>query len=290
MPRLIFLLAGHWDDNGTPDDPDDDFWVDGDYRLRAGSPCIDAGDNDAVPNDILDLDGDGDTGEPIPFDLAGGPRFLDDPTVPDTGQGTPPIVDMGAYEARAVRFVDDDAPLGGDGLSWSTAYRYLQDALAEARDNSSVTEIRVAQGTYKPDQSEYGHATPGNRYERFNLVDGVDLRGGYAGRLAVAQHLAAHRAKRETRDVARYETILSGDLNGDDAPEFENYDDNSLHVVYACVVGETTRLDGFVVERGNADDEDDGGGGMLLLAAHPALHRLHLSQEPDTGSGVEPFS
>jgi hypothetical protein len=56
-----FADPGYWDANGTPDDPNDDFWVDGDYHLKsqAGrwdaatdnwvtdditSPCIDAGD------------------------------------------------------------------------------------------------------------------------------------------------------------------------------------------------------------------------------------------------------
>jgi len=56
-----FVEPGYWDQNGTPEDADDDFWVDGDYHLRsqAGrwdqqsqtwvqddvtSPCIDAGD------------------------------------------------------------------------------------------------------------------------------------------------------------------------------------------------------------------------------------------------------
>ncbi len=56
-----------------------------DLRLTFGSPCIDAGDNDAVPNGIN-------------TDLDGNPRFQDDPDVEDTGNGTPPIVDMGAYE------------------------------------------------------------------------------------------------------------------------------------------------------------------------------------------------
>ncbi|MFQ5807169.1 MAG: hypothetical protein ACE5I3_12040, partial [Phycisphaerae bacterium] len=83
-----------------PDGPDNDpnTWEDNDYRLSVGSPCIDAGDNDAVPPDIADLDGDGDVDEPIPFDLDGNPRFVDDPGMPDSGNGTPPIVDMGAYE------------------------------------------------------------------------------------------------------------------------------------------------------------------------------------------------
>jgi len=56
-----FVDPGYWDANGTPDDPNDDFFVAGDYHLRsqAGrwdpnsqswvqddvtSPCIDAGD------------------------------------------------------------------------------------------------------------------------------------------------------------------------------------------------------------------------------------------------------
>ena len=57
----FFVSSGYWDQNDTPDDTTDDFWVDGDYHLKseAGrwdpvseswvlddvtSPCIDAGD------------------------------------------------------------------------------------------------------------------------------------------------------------------------------------------------------------------------------------------------------
>jgi hypothetical protein len=56
-----FADPGYWDPNGTPEDPNDDIWIDGDYHLKsqAGrwgpakqawirddvtSPCIDAGD------------------------------------------------------------------------------------------------------------------------------------------------------------------------------------------------------------------------------------------------------
>ena len=78
--------------------------------------------------------------------------------------------------AQTVVYVDDDADLGGDGTSWETAYKYVQDAMIGA---ASGTEIRVAQGTYKPDQDEAGNVTPGERAETFQLISGVGLYGGY---------------------------------------------------------------------------------------------------------------
>ncbi|UCD74768.1 MAG: hypothetical protein JSV91_13390 [Phycisphaerales bacterium] len=57
----------------------------GNYRLSAGSPCIDAADNNAVPAWVT-------------TDLDGEQRFVDDPDTDDTGLGDPPLVDMGAYE------------------------------------------------------------------------------------------------------------------------------------------------------------------------------------------------
>ena len=56
----------------------------GNYRLLGNSPAIDAGDNGAVPAGVT-------------TDLAGDPRFIDH-FRPDSGSGSPPIVDMGAYE------------------------------------------------------------------------------------------------------------------------------------------------------------------------------------------------
>ncbi len=72
----------------------------GDYHLGPGSPCIDAADNNAVPVGIAtDLDGD--------------PRFIDDPATTDTGNGAPPIVDMGAYEFQLPCPTD----INGDGVT-----------------------------------------------------------------------------------------------------------------------------------------------------------------------------
>jgi autotransporter-associated beta strand protein/predicted outer membrane repeat protein len=58
----------------------------GDLRLLPNSPCIDAASNASVPAGIT-------------TDLAGNPRFVDVPAIPDTGIGIAPIVDVGAYES-----------------------------------------------------------------------------------------------------------------------------------------------------------------------------------------------
>lgn len=71
-----------------------------DYTLEANSPCIDSGDNTALAADTLDVDMDGDTGEVVPEDLAGNPRQADDPAVVDSGNGSAPITDMGAFERQ----------------------------------------------------------------------------------------------------------------------------------------------------------------------------------------------
>jgi hypothetical protein len=85
-----FVSAGYWADVNdpntvvAPDDPNA-VWVDGFYRLDRNSPCIDAGDNSSVPGGIT-------------TDLSGLPRFIDDLCAFDSGNGTAPVVDMGAYE------------------------------------------------------------------------------------------------------------------------------------------------------------------------------------------------
>jgi len=66
------------------------------FRLGPGSACIDAADQGKVPLDSLDLNGNGNTTEPVPFDLDLLPRFVDDPTMPNKAG----IVDIGCYERQ----------------------------------------------------------------------------------------------------------------------------------------------------------------------------------------------
>ena len=90
-----------------------------DYRLKAGSPCIDAGDNSVIPLSRL-----GGT------DLDGNPRIING------------IVDMGAYEAApipSVYYVDavngDD---NNDGLTPETAFATIQNGIDAAADGEVV--------------------------------------------------------------------------------------------------------------------------------------------------------
>lgn len=66
----------------------------GNYCLRADSPCIDAGHSDMLPTAIT-------------TDLAGLPRRVDDWCIADTGGGSSPMIDLGAHERPAA---DPGAP------------------------------------------------------------------------------------------------------------------------------------------------------------------------------------
>jgi hypothetical protein len=159
----------------------------------------------------------------------------------------------GAAEPRLV-FVDDTAPPGGDGASWATAHADLQDALDEANGASGGIEIRIAAGVYRPDRGT------GDRAMSFVVRGGVALVGGFpdgGGELA-------------QRDAGLHETVLTGDLAGDDTAALHSRFDNSEHVVRTATDGAVTAaLRGLVVERGfgtsGAGVLLDGDGGVVEL-------------------------
>ena len=188
-----------------------------------------------------------------------------------------------AVEAQVVIFVDDDAPPGGDGATWPTAYRYLQDALAEAAVIGVPTAIRVARGRYTPDRDESGNVTPGDRAASFHLVNGLVLEGGYAGLGARDPDL---------RDVRANLTVLSGDLDGDDGPSFANYDENSDHVLKGRYIDETTVVEGFTITGGNATLGNAGQGGGLLneFASSPTLVDCSFLRNSARNSGGAVYS
>lgn len=69
----------------------------GDFRLGAGSPCIDAAGNTQLAFFSFS-------------DLRNRARFIDRPGTPNSGVGTSPLADMGAFEQQA-----DDCTIDRDG-------------------------------------------------------------------------------------------------------------------------------------------------------------------------------
>ena len=156
-------------------------------------------------------------------------------------------------EAQTIVYVNDDAA-GGDGSSWDKAFTDLQDALAAADAGSGDYEIWVAEGTYKP-------SVPAGRGATFQLIDGVALYGGFAGIETV----------RENRNWTGNQTILSGDLFGQDPPI-----DNSYHVVTGSGTDASAVLDGFAVRYGFGDSSKRGGG-MYNVGGSPTVRNCTFS-------------
>jgi hypothetical protein len=173
------------------------------------------------------------------------------------------VVLVGSVNASGkVIYVDDDTSLGGNGQNWATPYRYLQDALTAA---VSGDEIRVAEGIYRPDQDSAHPSGTGNREATFQLKNGVAIKGGYAG---------LGEPNPNARDIDAYETILSGDLFGNDGPNFANNGENSYHVVTGSGTNATAMLDGFTITAGNANGSSwpaDRGSGMFSYQSSPKV-------------------
>jgi len=160
---------------------------------------------------------------------------------------------------------------GGCGESWGDAFVDLQDALTTARNSGgAMQEIRVAAGTYTPDRGT------GDRTATFQLLNGVAIYGGFP----------PGGGDWEDREPTANETILSGDLNGDDAPVLDPTDlldeptraENSYHLVTGSATDSTAILDGFTVSAGNASETgwpDGLGGGMFNNNGSPCPSGEH---------------
>lgn len=161
----------------------------------------------------------------------------------------------GPSPALAQLRVDAGAAPGGDGTSWATAYSDLQDALAAAGPGS---EVWIAEGTYRPDAGQA--RVPLDRTASFVLPPAVSLHGGFTGVENTLAGRAGHAAN----------TILSGDLLGDDLPDFSRHGDNSLHVLRVTGASVSSVVDRLTIAGGNADgfnDDSKGGGARVELGS-----------------------
>jgi len=161
---------------------------------------------------------------------------------------------------QAILYVDKNATGNNNGSSWANASPSLKYALENI--GSLTTEIWVAKGTYTPDASD--------RAKSFNIISNNSLKiyGGFDGtETTIAQ-----------RDILANPTILSGDLNNDDAGaiSFSNTTtvENTHNIVK--ISAEDVLLDGFTITNANGNGalgaEQEGGAIEIL----PSVKKLVL--------------
>lgn len=146
---------------------------------------------------------------------------------------TIPVLLIGHW-ALAIVFVNAAATGANDGSSWANAYTHLDTALLNF-DPIVDGAVWVAKGTYKP-----GDGT--NRNASFSIRGSVY--GGFNGT----------ETKLGDRDPKLNETILSGDLLGNDQSTVDlNGADRSDNVYSVVQMLGNGLLDGLIIEGGNAE-------------------------------------
>jgi RHS repeat-associated protein len=209
-------------------------------RLHPLSQCIDNGNNTYAPkneqNQIVDIFGQ------IVRDM-------------NSFDSKPATRDIGAYECnKNILFVNcNNTSTNQDGLSWSSAYGDLQDAITKALQYSMPVDIWVAHGTYKPD------GETGDRALSFKLYPNINLYGGFKGENA---------EKWTERDIVKYKTILSGDIDESGAAD-------SYHVLKVIDVDSSAGINGFTIQGGNANmqgnEANSVGAGLYCVNSSPLI-------------------
>ncbi|MCX6270017.1 MAG: dockerin type I domain-containing protein [Bacteroidetes bacterium] len=214
----------------------------GDYRLYGNSPCVNSGNNSCNSQS---------------YDVRNATRI----------QNT--TIDMGAYEWTSgtdpdyeviKRYVTWEGAGSKNGTNWANAYDNTQ--LQTAIDETDVTDIWVAAGTYKPTLELDG---TGDRYKSFRMKNNCAIYGGFAGT----------ETQFSERNIASNPTILSGDLGVEGTTS-----DNSYHVIYNSVITSSAILDGFTLKNGQADGGSSPyncGGGIYNFLSSPTIRNVIIS-------------
>jgi hypothetical protein len=170
-------------------------------------------------------------------------------------------------------FVDASVPSSGTGTgTWANAKKTIQEAL----DDPNATEVRVAAGTYRPTKRDNlldPRSATIHLRKNLSLLGGWPVGGGLPG----------------SRNPELHITTITGDVFGDDGPNFSNYGDNCYRVLSAIslvddefpeqsiYVDDTAVVNGFTIAAGSADDPAlPSGGGLRCEQASPTIIRCNF--------------
>ena len=221
----------------------------GDYRLLIISDLVDKGNNAFLSSDNTQ-------------DVDGKPRI--------NGSN----VDIGAYEtflkpSTTGKLHININAVGGDksGDSWANAIKEFSDGLRLAKIDTNVKEIWIARGEYKPMYTADDNGSTNPKHRAFVMVPKVNCFGGFSGK----------ESSLTQRKLNENPTILNGDLSNGDT---------CYHVVIFSNT-RTTRLDGFFVKNGKANNGgnitvngetvwESNGGGVCNVGSSPILSNVNI--------------
>lgn len=140
--------------------------------------------------------------------------------------------------AQKTYYVNKSVTKSGNGTSWKTAKKDLQEALDLVANKND--QIWVAKGTYYPtkDPSSKDNKTNDKRNKTFYIKEGVKIYGGFSG----------YEKTVSERNIEKNPTVLSGDIGkkNDDT-------DNAYHVVLVLLKDKSkVVLDGLTITKGRA--------------------------------------
>jgi len=186
-------------------------------------------------------------------DTINDPAFLGPVSNVTTTQGTPVTLNVQGYDLEddqltfvvkdPATFNTDTATGSATGQDWTNAFTNLQEALSVVVPGDAIW---VATGQYRPTSGT-------NRTISFQLRNGMDLYGGFAGtETSIGE-----------RDLMANITVLNGDIG-----EPGSSADNSHRVVTASNINTTIVLDGFRIMNGySASDSSYDGAGLNVQHA-----------------------
>lgn len=182
----------------------------------------------------------------------------------------------------SIIYVDKNATGRNNGTSWEDAYTNLQDGFTGARNCSpNITAIWVADGNYLPTDN------PSDYDVTFELIDGVDLIG----------HFAGFETSPDERNLSNpnYETILDGKIGQD-------YGQTVSYILTGQDI-EDIKIDGFTIKRGavglsinnsyaeisNCNFLDNGNGISCTYFSYPYIHNCIFSSNTSSGIDVSTY-
>lgn len=174
-------------------------------------------------------------------------------------------------DANGVVYVNQNTAFDGDGSSWADAAKELAIVVESAKTNNDIKKVWVAKGTYLPQfksalVNQNSVATT-NVSKTFLWTPDLKLYGGLNGTEDASSF------DLDSRDFTTNETILSGNLNGNNL-------NNAQHVVILSGnVGTTAEINGFTITGGQTSGGlsgmDEMVNGNLISSRHGGAIYLH---------------